>query len=195
MRKIYPLFAAMTLSAGLGVAAPAFAQTSPAGDMQQPKLQPQGDQETPLPPALPGAGDANLPTSQSVAKQQSGDPTTDLFTAINAGDYNSAQDAISRGADLNGQNALGETPIDLSVALNRNTITFLLLAARNDSGDDSTDNSASAVPVAAKSARHPGLPAAKSQAVPVKLIENPNAAPGNIAGTPNANAGFLGFNH
>jgi hypothetical protein len=192
MRKFYPLFAAATLVAGLAVAAPAFAQTSPAGDIQQPKVQPQGEQDTPLPPALPGAGDQNLPTSQSVAKQQSGDPTTDLFTAINAGDYNSAQDAISRGADLNAQNSLGETPIDLSVALNRNTITFLLLAARNDSGDDSTDDSASAVPVAAT---HSALPAAKSRAVPVKLIENPNAVPGNSSGTPNPSAGFLGFNH
>ncbi len=190
MRKLYPLFAAITLSIGFG-AAPALAQSSPSGAMQAPKLQPQGDQETPLPPALPGASDQSLPTSQPVAKQQSGDPTTDLFTAINAGDYNAAQDAIGRGADLNGQNALGETPIDLSVALNRNSITFLLLAARNDSGDNSTDASASA----AAPAPHRALHDVKSQAVPVKLIENPNAATRDISGTPNPSAGFLGFSH
>jgi ankyrin repeat protein len=195
MRKLYLSMTAISFSVALGVAAPAFAQSSPSGNIQQPKLQPLGDQDTPLPPALPGAGDPNLPTSQSVAKQQSGDPTTDLFTAINANDYNSAQDAISRGANLNGQNSLGETPIDLSVALNRNSITFLLLAARNDSGDGPADDAASGVPVAAAAAPPRPVPSAKSQAVPVRLIENPNAAPGNNPGTPNSSAGFLGFNH
>ena len=180
----------------LSMAPAAFAQTSPAGDMQAPKLQPQGAGETPLPAAIPGAGDQGLQTQQSVAKQQSGDPTTELFTAINAGDYNSAQDAISRGADLNAQNSLGETPIDLSVALNRNSITFMLLAARNDSGDDSTADSASAATPAAAPAPHHATPRpAKTRPVPVKLIENPRAVPGNNPGTPNSGAGFLGFNH
>lgn len=195
MRKLHLVTAILSLGAalgavGIGTAAPAFAQTSPGGDMQQPKLQPQGNQEAPLPPALPGASDQNLPTSQNVAKQQTGDPTTDLFTAINAGDYNSAQDAISRGADLNAQNSLGETPIDLSVALNRNTITFMLLAARNDAGDGSTADSVGAFPIGA-----PAPQSASAGAAPVKLLANPNAAPGDISGTPNASAGFLGFNH
>jgi ankyrin repeat protein len=195
MNKFHLFCAAIGMAVGFSLAAPAaFAQTSPAGDMQAPKLQPQGSGETPLPAAIPGAGDQGLQTQQSVAKQQSGDPTTELFTAINAGDYSSAQDAISRGADLNAQNSLGETPIDLSVALNRNSITFMLLAARNDSGDDETDDSASAVPVAATPAPHYATPA-KSSAAPVNLIENPNATPGNDPGTPNSSAGFLGFNH
>jgi ankyrin repeat protein len=195
MSKFYLFCTAIGMAVGLSLAAPAaFAQTSPAGDMQAPKLQPQDSGETPLPAAIPGAGDQGLQTQQSVAKQQSGDPTTELFTAINAGDYGSAQDAISRGADLNAQNSLGETPIDLSVALNRNSITFMLLAARNDSGDDETDDSASAVPVAATPAPHYAKPA-KSTAVPVNMIENPNATPGNDPGTPNSSAGFLGFNH
>ena len=194
MKKLHLLFAAIVLTAGLGLAPSAFAQMSPAGDMNAPKIQPQANPETPLPAAIPGAGDQNLPTSQSVAKQQSGDPTTELFTAINANDYNSAQDAISRGADLNAQNTLGETPIDLSVALNHNSITFMLLAARNDSSDGSMADSGSSGPLAA-SVPYRAAPAAKSRAVPVKLIENPNATPGNNPGTPNSSAGFLGFNH
>src|SRR5579871_5599661 len=148
--KTTQFLTAAFLLAVLGISVPgvftpnAFAQMSPSGEMQAPKPKPQVPQEQSLPPAVPGVGDQSLQTGQSVAKQQSGDPTTELFTAINANDYSSAQDAISRGADLNAQNSLGESPIDLSVALNRNSITFMLLAARNDSGDDSTDNSASA---------------------------------------------------
>ncbi len=194
MRNFYR-FIALSLVGGVAVASPAaFAQTSPSGDMQAPRLQPKDDVGAPLPPAVPGAGDQGLQTSQSVAKQQSGDPTAELFTAINGNDYNSAQDAISRGADLNAQNALGETPIDLSVALNRNSITFMLLAARNDSGDSPTGNPATPVAAMPQLPRH-GSKAATSSAVPVKLIENPNATPGNNSGTPNASAGFLGFNH
>jgi hypothetical protein len=193
MKKLCTFVTTLGLAAGFGLA-PAFAQMSPAGDMQAPKIQPQSNPETPLPAAIPGAGNPNLPTSQSVAKQQSGDPTAELFTAINANDYNSAQDAISRGADLNAQNSLGESPIDLSVALNRNSITFMLLAARNDSGDDSTANSASAAPVGTAAMPRHSL-SGKSSAVPVKMIENPATVPGNNPGTPNSNAGFLGFNH
>jgi ankyrin repeat protein len=190
MRKVHVILTTFLLLAGLGWAPSALAQSSPAGDMQQPKVQPQGNPETPLPPAVPGAGDQNLPTSQNVAGQQTGDPTANLFSAINGNNYNQAQDAISRGADLNAQNSLGETPIDLSVALNRNSITFMLLAARNDSGDNSTADSASAAAPSYRSA-----PAAKSQAVPVKLIEKPLAAGADNPGTPNSSAGFLGFNH
>lgn len=196
MRKTHLFVAVFGLALGLALAAPpAFAQSSPSGQMQQPKIQPQGTVETPLPPAVPGAGDQNMQTQQSVAKQQSGDPTTELFTAINANDYGSAQDAISRGADLNAQNSLGESPIELSVALNRNSITFLLLAARNDSGDDDTSNSVSAASLPSVSAKTRAFPASKSRAVPVKLIENPSSVPGNNPGTPNSSAGFLGFNH
>ncbi len=170
--------------------------SSPSGTMQAPPLQPKSNDNQVLPPALPGAGDQSLNTAPSVAKPQTGDPTVQLFTAINANNYNSAQDAISRGADLNGQNALGETPIDLSVSLNRNSITFMLLGARNDSGDDpDATGPTSAVPATKYSSKSAhGKTLAKTQAaVPIKLIENPNAAPGNNPGTPNAQAGFLGF--
>ncbi len=193
MRKISIILAAAVVAMGLA-SQPASAQSSPSGNMQSPSLQPKTDAPVPLPPAVPGAGDQNLAAVPGVAKQQTGDPTTQLFNAINSNDYNSAQDAISRGADLNGQNALGETPIDLSVSLNRNSITFMLLAARNASGDDpdaTGPGPGSATPVAKYSSK--SAPAQSSAAVPIKLIENPNAAPGNNPGTPNPSAGFLGF--
>ncbi len=195
MRKIFAFVPVACLIAGLALPISAQAQLSPGGDLSAPKAAPENDTPLPLPAAIPGAGDQRLQTTQSVAKQQSGDPTTELFTAINAGDYSSAQDAISRGADLNGQNALGETPIDLSVALNRNSITFMLLAARNDAGDDSTDDSASAAPAAGVATPHHAQPEQKSHAMPVKLMESPGALPGNDPGTPNSSAGFLGFSH
>jgi hypothetical protein len=195
MRKISFLIAVGVLAFGLGMSSQrAFAQNapSPAGNLQAPHLQPQSNGDQALPPAVPGAGDQNLAAVPSVAKPQTGDPTAQLFDAINSNNYNSAQDAISRGADLNGANALGETPIDLSVSLNRNSITFMLLAARNDSGDD--PDSSGPGPAASGAGYSSGGSAAKtSPTVPVRLIETPRVAPANNPGTPNASAGFLGF--
>ena len=57
-------------------------------------------------------------------------PTDALFDAINRGDIATARDAISRGADLQGQNILGMTPLELSIDLGRNDISFLLLSMR-----------------------------------------------------------------
>jgi hypothetical protein len=195
MRNISLSIPAVVLAFGLGLSAqPACAQNapSPSGNIQAPPLQPKSDSDQALPPALPGAGDQNLAAVPSVAKPQTGDPTAQLFDAINSNNYNSAQDAISRGADLNGENALGETPIDLSVSLNRNSITFMLLAARNDSGDD--PDSAGPAPATSAGGYSAGAAtAATSAAVPVKLLETPRVAPANNPGTPNASAGFLGF--
>ena len=87
------------------------------------------------PAGVPGAVSAPLATGPRLRKNI-GDPTTALFNAIDKNDYSAAQDAVSRGADLNAQNPLGETPLDLSVALNRSAITFMLLAARNEDGDN-----------------------------------------------------------
>lgn len=198
MRKIHFIMAAGGLALQLGLASqPALAQSapssggsSPSGNMQAPPLQPKSNDNQALPPALPGAGEEAPSTAPSVAAQQSGDPTAELFTAINSNNYTSAQDAISRGADLNAQNALGETPIDLSVSLNRNSITFMLLAARNDSGDGSDDSGPMpAAPAAGYASKGSG----KSAAVPIKLIETPSPAASNNPGTPNPSAGFLGF--
>lgn len=125
-------------------------------------------------------------TGPSVSKPSIGNPTTALFAAVNGGDYNAAQDAISRGANLNAQNTLGETPLDLAVALNRSTITFLILSARNeDGGGDVADANAGPAPVMAVASRSHAAPHARPPvSVPVM---------GNNPGTPDPSAGFLGF--
>jgi hypothetical protein len=165
--------------------------SSPSGGMSAPSLQPQGGTPDIAPAGLPGASPPQISTAPNVQKPQTGDPTVQLFTAINNADYNSAQDAISRGADMNAQNSLGETPLDLSIALNRNNITFMLLSARNEGGGG--DDSTTTTPVVAQTA-----PAAKStHAGPARQVSVPrpahNAIPVNDPGTPNTAAGFLGF--
>ncbi|MFT8550475.1 MAG: ankyrin repeat domain-containing protein [Acetobacter okinawensis] len=68
------------------------------------------------------------------------EPTVALFEAINRGSVSSARDAINRGADLNGHNILGQTPLDMSIDLNRNPITFLLLSLRNSGNTPGNDS-------------------------------------------------------
>jgi hypothetical protein len=192
----------------LCAASPAFAQMSPGGGA--PGLggaggaptapQPQARIPDIAPPALPGAGDTPVATGPVVQKPPSGDPTPALFAAVNRGDYNAAQDAISRGANLDAQNPLGETPLDLSVALNRSSITFLLLATRNETGgDDAAPGPAAASPGTSPGTGRTGhntphphiaqiVPAADS--TPLHKIAPPL---GTDPGTPNPSAGFLGF--
>jgi len=83
-----------------------------------------------LPPAaLPGAAakQAIAPPSRVPTLMS---PTEELFDAINRGDIATVRDALSRGADLSAPNELGLTPLDLSIDLNRNDISFLLLSMR-----------------------------------------------------------------
>ena len=175
----------------LALAPVARAQMVPNGQ-SGPAVQPKPETPDIAPPALPGAGEVGgIATAPKVARQNQGDPTTELFTAINGDDYNAAQDAISRGADLTAQNALGETPLDLSISLNQNSITFLLLGARNEDGPAPPPAVAQTVPkfrTHAKPAALDSPPMARSVAAPA-----PQAAPGNAVGTPDAAAGFLGF--
>jgi hypothetical protein len=178
--------------------APAFAQMSPSGmggGMGGGTPGAPGGAPKPLdrvpdiaPPALPGAGAVPLATGPVMAKPLTGDPTVALFGAVNSGDYNLAQDAISRGANLTAEDPLGETPLDLAVSLNRTPIVFLLLSARNE-GDGGP-----AVPSgpAPRMTHHKTAPLhivpVDSAPVHVKI-----PAVGNDPGTPNAAAGFLGF--
>lgn len=87
----------------------------------------------PLPDAIPGykAREPAAPATRASGDMQ---PTDALFDAINRGDIAAARDALNRGADLNGVNILGMTPMELSVDLGRNDISFLLLSMR---GEDS----------------------------------------------------------
>ena len=92
-----------------------------------------GHKEAP-PPALPGARTPD--TEPAPMDRPAGDmrPNEALFDAVNRGDILAARDAIGRGADLNATNVLGLTPVELSVDLGRNDITFLLLSMRGASG-------------------------------------------------------------
>jgi hypothetical protein len=186
---------AAAFGAALLLAPEARAQSMVPNGQNGPEVTPRAPTPDIAPPALPGAGEApGIATAPKVAKADQGDPTTELFTAINANDYAGAQDAISRGADLRAQNPLGETPLDLSIALNQNSITFLLLGARNEDG--------ASVPVPAErpaTTKHHVY----SHAMPASMGTPPMPEPatrapaqtvtGNNPGTPDASAGFLGF--
>ena len=86
------------------------------------------------PSAVPGA--RAEPTSVAPADRAPADmpPTEALFDAINRGDVVTAREAIGRGADIHGQNILGLTPLEQSVDLGRNDISFLLLSLRGGLG-------------------------------------------------------------
>lgn len=79
-------------------------------------------------------------------------PTKSLFDAINVGNMMDVQDALNRGADLHATNVLGQTPLEMSVDLNRDRITFLLLSMRgyNNSPQTLTSSSTYSSGVAAK---------------------------------------------
>lgn len=64
------------------------------------------------------------------SNDDSKNPTQSLFEAINVGNLYAAQDALNRGADLHATNVLGQTPLEMSIDLNRDRITFLLLSMR-----------------------------------------------------------------
>ncbi len=148
-----------------------------------------------LPPGLPGAA-----PSKNVAPPTHGptdmEPTEALFDAINRGDIGAARDAISRGADLHGQNVLGMTPMELSVDLGRNDISFLLLSMRG-----ATDSRAQpAQPAVAAPKATATKQARQAPAHQPARVATPVHAPPQTArlfagdgGTPNPNAGFLGF--
>jgi hypothetical protein len=174
---------------------PALAQTAPGGPIGGDLIgggAPQPRQRVPdiAPAGVPGAVTAPLATGPSVQKNI-GDPTAALFNAIDKNNYSAAQDAVSRGADLHAQNPLGETPLDMSVALNRSAIIFMLLAARNEEGDN------------ARSAPAPS-PLYTKHTAPTRTVtvsdrtqaSRPHPLPviGDDPGTPDPSAGFLGFN-
>jgi hypothetical protein len=144
------------------------------------------------PPALPGAASngAAAPPSRLPSDME---PTEALFDAINRGDASGARDAISRGADLHGQNILGLTPLELAVDLGRNDIAFILLSMRGADDDQTRPQSV------AKASAVKAKPSQAKRAQPAKVaVAAP--APAQTArlfsgdgGAPNPNAGFLGF--
>jgi len=148
------------------------------------------------PQALPGAAPMPAMTGPVMQKPATGDPTVALFTAITKGDDTGAQNALGRGADLNAQNQFGETPLDLSIALNRTSITFLLLQTRNELAAQGASGEPMGAPWDLNSNNTPLVPAPKHHAThsTVAVSATPRSAPVPVNnGTPNAEAGFLGF--
>jgi hypothetical protein len=153
------------------------------------------------PPAVPGAASNSANVAPATITPAEMEPNDELFDAINRGDIVAARDAISRGADLGGRNVLGMTPMELSVDLGRNDISFLLLSMRGDSGRR-PPASATAAATAAAEKPQPAKPGKTRQAAPaVAKAATPSqpAAPqaprlfSGDGGAPNPNAGFLGF--
>jgi hypothetical protein len=168
---------------------------------------------------LPGARHA-APVNQGTVSATLLSPNDELFDAINRGDIVAARDALARGADLGATDAVGQTPIDLSVSLARNNITFLLVTLLHAGGGDITDAQG---PMAQPPANTLGMSAKDQKAVstPIGFFSAPAAAaaakhgkkryqtaeatPSSTAtgasetaysgGTaaPNASAGFVGF--
>ena len=177
---------------------PAAAQTLPGS---KPKMvgQPQEKAKIEPPPAVPGA----RARAGTVAPAERGaadlPPTEALFAAINRGDVVTARDAVSRGADIDGTNLLGLTPLELSVDLNRNDITFLLLSLRGAGGSRSASAQAprgtpAAEPATRRTARREPRATVGVAAVeaPAPIRKTPALFAGN-GGTAVPAAGFLGF--
>ena len=185
-------FAAAVLTLGLAswMGGPAQAQMFNQVGKNGGQQKPQG--VTP-PPALPGAGgSAPAPLTRAPTDME---PNEALFDAINRGDIATARDAISRGADLHGRNILGMTPLELSVDLGRNDISFMLLSMRaaDDTRPAQSQRATTAkedgkrpVRQAKKAPTRPPAPAATSAQQTARLFSGDG-------GTPNPDAGFLGF--
>ena len=158
---------------------------------------PQAAPKVEPPPALPGAQSSNSAAPATKAPTDM-EPNDALFDAINRGDLATARDAISRGADLHATNVLGMTPLELSVDLGRNDISFMLLSMREGDGRGQS-GAATKVSAAApaKSTKQAQVKAKAKAAKEAKTVEPvPTQTPRLFAGdggTPNPNAGFLGF--
>ena len=194
-----PLGLPLALALLCAVATPALAQgaLSQGGGIgnftQNPEADKQRDARKPT--GLPGARGAQrgvVAPSERLAADMS--PNEALFDAVNRGDTAAARDAISRGAQVEARNILGLTPLELSIDLGRNELTFLLLSMRGAS-------SAPPPPAATRAtAPRPAAPRAAERPAPQRAAAPAPATPprqrqvtAGAAGTPVPQAGFLGF--
>lgn len=200
---------AMTVSVGRFAAVLAFgavltlaattAADAQGGDIPKMRhMNREADKAAPAQPdAVPGAkprGPAAPPTKPAADMS----PNEALFDAINRGDIASARDAMNRGAELSATNVLGMTPLELSVDLGRNDISFMLLSMRGEDGGRGSravtrqsDTPASKA-MAAKPAPSKGPQVAKDIPVATKPVATPKLF-ANDGGAPVPSAGFLGF--
>jgi hypothetical protein len=180
MRRTLPLLIALILPAA------ALAQIAPRSAPP-----PRGEQaREPLPNAVPGS--RPQPGAAERTRQNLG-PNEALFDAINRGDLRDARDAIARGADLNARNVLGLTPLELSVDLGRNDISFVLLSMRGTAGSGSSPRGRE-TGIGGEPPRIAAPARGRQPTVPVR------AAPPSLprlwagdGGAPQPDIGFLGF--
>ncbi len=192
MTRVAPILVCLSIVLS---AAPAWAQF---GGNNAVSIRPKSGDETvgparaAPPPALPGAQSQGTVAPATKAPSDMA-PNEALFDAINRGDIAAARDALNRGAELNAQNILGMTPMELSVDLGRNDIAFLLRSMRGDTPRRGSVASQSS-PATTKSATGR---AAERKPAPVKAAVNrADQAPrlfANDGGAPVPAAGFLGF--
>lgn len=149
------------------------------------------------PDAVPGAR-AREPAAPATRQSVDMSPNEALFDAINRGDTPGVRDALNRGAELDAVNILGLTPMELSVDLGRNDISFLLLSMRPDEDDRRPRlGGRNPAPVAKAAPEMKAGARSKSTAsAPVSVQPKQTATPklfANDGGTPLPAAGFLGF--
>ena len=139
------------------------------------------------PPTLPGSHAQSVPVVPADKAVGDLNPNSALFDAINRGDTVAARDALSRGADPEAHNVLGLTPIELSVDLGRNDISFLLLSLRA--------NSSAPAPVAHTTPSTKALHAATIRTASRHPAHTGDARKTIAAASPSsaADTGFLGF--
>jgi len=172
-------------------ATPALAQSGGLSNFTQ---NPEADQrrDSRKPTGLPGARSTRGVVTPAERMPADMSPNEGLFDAVNRGDIAAARDAIGRGAQLDGRNILGLTPLELSIDLGRNELTFLLLSMRGAvSAPPPPPPSAAARPTAPRPTdQRPAVPrTAAQEAAPPRQRQTTAAA----AGTPVPQAGFLGF--
>jgi hypothetical protein len=177
--------------AALLLASPALAQISVGGGKSGSEGTPEAKPEPP--PAIPGATpnpDAVVPAQKTTGEMS---PNDALFDAVHRGDLIAAREALNRGAQVDARNVLGQTPLDVSVDLNRNAITFLLLSMRPAAPPPPAAASAPRSAEARPTKRR-GHPAHLAPPPPTLASARQPAAPvASDGGTPKPQAGFLGF--
>ena len=196
--------------------APAYAQVGPSSSHSPVQGKSTAPAKEEPPPALPGSRAEATAAAPATKAALDMPPTEALFDAVNRGDLPAAKDALNRGADTNGRNVLGLTPLDLAIDLGRNEITFVLLSLRTPETPSPAAPAPSRVAAATPPATHrgPRRLIAQRQPAPEQQVlvrqagysvsarqrsvqqESAAQAPKRFAGdggSPNPQAGFLGF--
>jgi hypothetical protein len=207
------VLAAAMVASTIGLASVARAQLTPGpGGMIDPgSLLRQGAAMAPKmdekpqnrPAALPGAAGRSEAAAPATRNPADMSPNDALFDAIDRGDIAAARDALSRGAELDARNILGMTPMELSVDLGRNDISFLLMSYRTTDtpkGPPTTQaaQAKTGMPGAPPAKTAGAKPGARDAVVRVKDVvpASPQRTPrlfANDGGDPVPSAGFLGF--